>query len=494
MKLSILVCFLFVLPAFAEEMISVEMTGNSAGKMRTSFPGGYVLQQNFDARYQNKQFNFGSVLLCKKDSSNGIYIKHSGDDACPWNFNSTYIGANHGDSNCYAIICKQPHGLTAKDCGTTWHDSKGEAFHIVKIENKNTFWVLSSNKGKGKGPWKFIKPTGTQLKNDAGRTISDYTVQYRQLYSPVRILSRVFKADGKVLPDKCQVKCKVFTVEETYDIVATDAILAHVLKNKGKQVSFNAPELERVLTQKIVYSFYPNNSCIVTHNTEFFRDVHLGYMGFLQSSPLLPGKEYAQHLYYIPKCKPVKYEGQIWDFASCLDYTRNIKNAMLLGPETFENPKSMPERFVQYLQKGKNYPDIGFVCGYSLLEGCTTPEQHLKGAYRALFLYKSRKTYPYAIDGTKTKIKAGQKFYCMAYRQFFVPSACSYSNQQGKYKVFYADFHTPVKNKVLFLPSGLASSEMSVVEKSSTVNFVKVKNGLSFTSTGKYGYAVLKFK
>ncbi|MBO4630988.1 MAG: hypothetical protein J5858_03610, partial [Lentisphaeria bacterium] len=293
--------------------------------------------------------------------------------------------------------------------------------------------------------------------------------------------------DGK------KVACRLFTVEEEYDIVATDAILKHVIANRGRQVAFNAPELDRVLNQKIVYSFYPDASCIITHQVRFHRDVRLGYMGFIQAIQMHKGA-YGKHLYYIPKVLPFQYDNREWDFANLEDFTKPIKYSMLLKADTFENPKSMPERFIQYLKDGKGLPDVGFVTGYSLLEGCTMPEQRSQGAAIALFLYRTHKTYPHAIDSGKIpRIKAGQTFYCMAYRQYFDPNQGYYLNRQGKYQVMYVDFHAPASGKIIPLPGDLQGKKMELVEKSPTVQYQQTAEGIKFDSTGKYGYCVLKF-
>ena len=488
-----LICLAGAFTLSAAETLIVNLNVDNV-LIRSDFPGGYTLEQTGWAKGPNRQFNFKTVMLSKgKDKP--FLVKGSGDDACPWNLNSTYIGANHGDSINSGLIFDEPHGLTEKDCGSKWTDPKGKNFYITKIENPKVVWMLSDNISKTKDIWQFFRPNPKlPLRHADGRELKGFKVQFRQLYSPVRILSRKYLADGKPLQGKAEVKCRVFTVEEEYDIIATDAILKHVQANPGRQVAFNEPGLDRFLNQKIVYSFYPDSSCIVTHHVKFYRDVRLGYMGFIQAIMMNKGK-YAKHLYYVPKTKPVQYDNQEWDFANLVDFTRPIKGSMYIKAADFENPASMPERFVQYLKDGKGQPDIGFVCGYSLLEGCTTPEEHGKNAATALFLYKSHKTYPHALDSGKlSRIKAGQTFYCMAYRQYFDPNQGYYLNRQGKYLVMYADFHEPVTGKTIALPEKLRGIKPELVEKSGTVTFGSSADSLKFDSTGKNGYCVLKFE
>ena len=488
-----LICLAGAFSLSAAETLIVNLNIDNV-LIRSDFPGGYTLHQTGWAKGPNRQFNFKTVTL-SKGKGRQIQIKPSGDDACPWNLNGTYIGANHGDSIASGMIFEKPHGLTEKDCGSKWTDPKGKNFYIMKIENPHVVWVLSDNISKTKDTWKFFRPSEKlPLRHADGRELKDFKVEFRQLYSPVRILSRKYLADGKPMQGKAEVKCRVFTVEEEYDIIATDAILKHVQANPGRQVAFNEPGLDRVLNQKIVYNFYPDSSCIVTHQVKFFRDVRLGYMGFIQAIQMSKGK-YAKHLYYVPKTLPFEYDGQKWDFANLVDFTRPIKRSMFLTAKTFENPKSMPERFIQYLKDGKGLPDVGFVCGYSLLEGCTTPEERAKNAATALFLYKSHKTYPHALDGGKIRIiKAGQTFYCMAYRQYFDPSQGYYLNRQGEYQVMYVDFHAPVKGKMIVLPPSVRGLKPELVEKASNVNWRISDNNLIFDSPDSYGFCVLKFK
>ena len=476
-----------------EKFMTVTRNGEKS-VVKSDFGKGYTLVQNLHTSGKNKHLNLSGNYLVKGKSS--TFIQAGGDDACPWNFNRTYIGANHGDSIASALIFQTPHGFTEKDCGTTLTDTRKRRFHIMKIESPKVVWVLSDNISKDKHVWRFFRPDKKlPLKDAAGKVYEGFDVKFRQLYSPVRILSRVYLGDGKKLADKGIFKCKVFTVEEVYDIVATDAILKHVLANKGKQVAFNVPGLDKVLTQKVRYDFYPNGSCTITHDVEFFRDVNLGYMGFQQAYKMNKGS-YAKHLYYIPKTLPYvcPREGR-WDFASTEDFTRRIKAALYLKKEHCEDPANPPERFVQYLKDSKVTPDVGFVTGYSLLEGVTVPALRAKNNSSYLFLYRSHKTYPHAIDrGGIPRIKAGQTFHAVGYRQFFDPEKGYFCNRQGKACVVYVDFHAPVKGKVLAFPACYGDKKFSVVEKSKTVSFKNSKNSFTFDSTGKYGYCVLKFE
>ena len=493
-KTAILLSFIAALGLEAVETMKVTRNGEEI-MLQTSFPGGYTLNQGGSGTSgPNKQFNFKWVTLTKEGSGE-IKVKNSTDDTAPWNLNGTYIGANHGDYSATALICNEPHALTKNDLGSEWTNSKGIRFYVLKIESPTIVWVLSENRARPNDGWTFIRPKANEpLTHADGRVLKDFKTQYRLMNPQSRILSRKYLADGKPMEEKCTVECGVFTVEEEYDIVATDAILRHAIANPGKQVAFNAPGLESFVTQKIVYSFYPDSSCIIEHTARFQQNVRLSYMGFTQASSMTKGA-YGKHLYYIPKTRPFEFDKQEWDFANMVDFTRPINGSMLLTPNTFENPQSMPERFIQYLLDSKaGQPDIGFVCGYSLLEGCTVPEVHAQSAGTALFLYKTHKTYPHAIDGGKIRrIKAGDTFHCVAYRQYFDPNLGYYLNRQGNAWLMYVDFHSPESGKRIALPEKLKNLRMELVEKSPTVQYQQQEAGLIFDSTGSNGYCVLKF-
>ena len=491
--LSSLLLISAVLTLAAAETLTVSRRGDSLS-IESPFPGGWTLTRTAGVTGPSRLFNFRSATL-KKEGTKEFVLKGSSDDICPWNFNGTYIGANHGDFLASAVICAAPHGLSTKDCGSQWRDAKGTKFYVVKIESPAIVWVLSENLSKEKDVWKFVRPAaGGTLTHADGRVLKDFKVQYRQLRPQARVVGRKYLADGKELADKTTVQCAVFTVEEEYDIVATDALLKHIIANPGKQISFNAPGLDPVLSQKIVYTYYPDGACLVEHNAKFHRNVRPNYMGFIQAGSMAKGK-YGHHLYYIPKTKPFTYEKEEWDFANMVDFTRPIKGSIYFSAKMFEDPKNLPDRFVQYLKDAQGQPDAGFVCGYSALSGCTVPGERAKNARVALFLYKTHKTYPHALDGGRIKlIKAGQTFHCLAYRQYFDPNQGYYLNRQGDAYVMYADFHAPVKGKVIPLPEKLRTLGMTLLEKSPGVEYRRKDGSLVFDSPGKNGYGVLKFR
>ena len=134
-----------------------------------------------------------------------------------------------------------------------------------------------------------------------------------------------------------------------------------------------------------------------------FRDVRLGYMGFIQAAKLLPDKLFSRHVYYIPKTKPFQFKGRKYDFLHGQDYREKLPATLYLTKDTYLYPDNPPDRFIQIVG-GENVPDVGFVCGYAAREEDGSPLLRKNRISRAGFLYTSSKTYPYAMDGGKIPV------------------------------------------------------------------------------------------
>ena len=243
------------------------------------------------------------------------------------------------------------------------------------------------------------------------------------------------------------------------------------------------------------YQFYPDGSCIVTHRARFFRDVRLGYMGFIQAGPMNYTRCFERHTYYIPKIRPFTVNGILYDFGNGVDYSKKLPHTIYFKNDSFADPGNPPDRFLQYVE-GAGKPEVGFAIGYAVTEGIGMNSVRKNNIRTALFLYTSNKTYPYALDGAKMPvIRSGSEFYCMAYRQYFDASRGWYANRQGKDKIYYVDFREPVSGRELVFPDEAAGKKPVVLEKTASLKMmVSGKAALRFTCPEKNSYAVLKFQ
>lgn len=100
--------------------------------LRSRFSGEYTLEQHFYTNGPNRQFNFAPCCLTAPGKQK-LPLSASGDDSTPWNFNGTYIGANHGDFMASRLEFPETHGLTVKDTGSEWTDPRGP--QVLYIES-----------------------------------------------------------------------------------------------------------------------------------------------------------------------------------------------------------------------------------------------------------------------------------------------------------------------------------------------------------------------
>ncbi|MCK5844334.1 MAG: hypothetical protein KAG97_06475, partial [Victivallales bacterium] len=384
----------------SEDEMQVLKKGNTV-YIRNAFSADQDLVRSVALGVHNKQINFLQTFLIPKSApitAKTKLIHGCGDDACPWNLNGTYIGGNHGCSD-GRLATVLNHGLATSDIGSEWEDEAGTKFYILKIVDQNHFVVLSENKGKNE-IWRFTKNhRGDFTERKSGRKLKIKKWEMAQLWPSCRIKKQKYLVNGKTpLKEDETVNCGFLDIIEEYDVIRPDSLLESAKDNPGKELNFTAADLDYVTNNKITYRFQPRGACEIRYQAEAGCDFRLGYMGFIQTSPLCQGK-YGTHEYYIPKTLPFKAKDRKLDFKNIIDFSGkwDTVNFHVDRGKYLEYPKNLPERFVQFLgdiEKGKKRRKVGYAYGYSLIEGDTKPEIRAKNCSNALFLYRSRKSYP----------------------------------------------------------------------------------------------------
>jgi len=467
-------------------------------------------------RGANRQVNFAwtglipaDAVLDVKSATGATRIHNCGDDSTPWNINGMYIGANHGCSSNREITCPE-HGLNTADLGSEWADGAGVMWYVMKIIDKDKLWLLSQNNGTG-DIWKFTSTlTGTTLTRGAdGKILQVRNNVMAQLYPAVRIRRQQCLKDGRTpLSIEGVTKCDFIDFVEENEVVNPGAVLADVVSNPGKNRDFAAAALSAVVASTITYRLHSDGSTVITYNAKIMQDLAIGYMGFIQSAPLNRGS-YGVHRYYIPKTIPFVKDGVNYDFRSLQDFSKPLPVPLNFSKSdgNIEASCNLPDRFIQLLGQGDGKAaqwKVGYALGYSLINGMTVQGEREKYAKKALFIYTSNKTYPSALDAQfSPAIKAGTEFTCVAYRQYFDPSACKdatcvYWHKEGDSTVLYVDYHKSVDKDMVKLPEYLARKKITVVEKTDSVQLHTDKtvptDGLSLSVKDGYGYAVLRLE
>lgn len=513
-KYILLILFLVICEGFTtmatitKDKISVLKSGKTV-YIRSFFSDEQDIVTPIGIGRANNQINFSHAYLIDKRTKltpgnvlKGICIHRNNDDSTPWNLNGTYIGGNHGCSDGREIV-STGHGFSEKDLGSEWLDSDGEKFYIIKIADKDRFWILSENKGKG-DVWKFNKNIkGKSLKNSqTGKLLNIEKIEMVQITPACRIKKQECLVNGKTpLEDGVVTNCDFLDIVEDYDIIATDSLLEATINNAGKKIDFTGSQLDSVVNNRITYQFQPYGTCVIDYKARADRDFNLSYMGFIQAAPLFQDK-FKTHEYYIPKVKPFEEQGRKFDFRGIQDYTQKRDFGLYFNKGSMLADKNnLPERFIQFLGTD-NERKVGFVLGYSLISGITKPEIRAKNCKRALFLWTSQKSYPSAIDSRMGMIKKGQIFHCIAYRQYFQPhsasknATCVYWNKQNGSTIVYIDYHKSVQGDTIQLPIIFKGKKISVVEKTPGIKLTQTSvpdtGIINVSTTNKTDYIVLK--
>lgn len=461
----------------------------------------------------NRQLNFNHAFLIPAaagmtlaELSGGRLIHANGDDSVPWNINGTSIGGNHGCSDSRELTCPD-HGRTTADLGTLWEDAAGVKYVILKIPDTNRLWVISTNMGQG-AIWKFQNIiTGTSLKavgRDLALNITKNDMV--QLTPACRIKQQEYLLDGKTpLVDGQPATGDYLDLVEDYDIINPGALVQDLVDHPGVERSFPAGHLAAVINNHITYRFYANGANVIRHESQALQDFNLGFMLFIMTAKLTQGGNYATHDYYIPKIPPFTQDNIKYDFRGLQDYSTALVTPLRFSSasKNIADPQNLPDRFIQFLGRkdgDQTVHEVGFALGYSLIHGLSVPAQRARNTREALMIWTSSKTYPFAIDSKMgNPIRAGTKFDCLGYRQYFYPPAqknatAFYWHEEGGDTVVYADYHKAVDHEVFALPPALTGKTITVVEKTPSLTLHTDKTvpatGVVLSVTGNYGYVV----
>ena len=527
-KLFIIALLAFAGSLFASALpadrLQVSRKGNDI-LIKSEYSPEYFLLQKISLGTRNYQINFVSTSLQDKKTGKVIIVHSCPDDATPLNLNSTYIGANHGCSDADTVILKD-HGFTEKDLGKVINKGKadGGKFYIVSIIDKDRFGTLSEPYKNPRRPWSFGRIgrrgvadlklffEGKELKGAKYAGIFQYQPCLRFHYQK-------YIVDGRELKDGETVICKNFRIEESYDILRPESMLAKQKENVGRKLDLKDPSIAAVVLVRIAYDFAPGGVCIIDNYCKALCDFYLSIHGVIQSmcpnSRALDRK--GAHFYYIPKTIPFKNKYKVKVGAKMVEkeYSFNF----LKGENFFTFPwpsvsfseknkniadvNNPPDSAIQFLGKydknGKFVPVFGYALGYSMTEGDTVPAIRSKQAQSFWWVHSTRKTYPSAA-GNINNVKAGKEFHTYAYRQYFdaaprkdISGTVYYHKLKGAWYI-YLDYQKSVKDEFVKLPDCVKGMKLSVVEQTPSVSFKEAKGGILLNVKDGYGRLVLKAK
>lgn len=438
----------------------------------------------------NPCFNFQSYMV------NNTSVHACSDDITPMQYNNTYIGANHGDSDVRRLVCSSPHGKTYADIGSIWLKG-GKEFTIVGIEDEYKLYMLGENtKEYPKFQFETVIP-GT-FTHSSGATHTDNIVassyESTQLKPAYKMVDKTIYVDGKKVTESGDYDFKKLEICEAYDVMNVASLLQAIQQAVGTFESnpvFNElPGVEYVARHTLVYTFFGADLCFVNTNFTFFQDVDFSFASFVMNVIVL-GNNLKM---YIPKALPV---GGL-DFRTIANYT-SLSNEINITSQYWENPLLPPDRWVQFSDS------IGFAAGmlFDYGVGGEARKDYIANAFN---LYTSRKCYPHGVDGSKIMPHSGDSFCAVAFRRYFPKSeinvggviCCNTFEYDNKFYI-YADYNAAGIYEI-DIPSKFLGKTINVFEKSDNVTLLtklsasKMLVKVTMGNEDVYGYIVAQIK
>jgi hypothetical protein len=470
--------------------------------------------------YVNGGSAFGSVNVIDRTAPNnsmndlnfGEKIAEPTDDRAPSNYNGTYIAANHGCDK--GRICTVVgHGKTTEDIGSEY-STGGNSYYIIGIQDANNLIMLGENIGTN-ALWDFRTAiTGNYIYVRGGVNNSNFTVTaiaQLQVIPATKNISVSWFADGVPVSRTTieAIRCNVFEVVETYDIVNLSESLDYLIANTG--TTYTNAQLVIALQQggsqvriSNRFQYQANGAMVTTQEFESLQQIDIGYYGYIQMNALTNLAAYPNTKLYYPKTLPQTIGARVWDLRQLEDFNAANANTseLIFPPNKWEYPTNAPSRFIEFLADAGNVRKIGFAGGYVSDIGIgATRSSNLDSAG---FIFTSRKIYPFGIDTGLNPLPINTVYAAKAFRQYFDATDTSFqnatsitTNKASGYTYFYIDYHQITASDTIFVGYGNNGKAITIVEKSANVELLTstvVNDSIQVSmTTGNTGFIVVKF-
>ena len=457
-------------------------------------------------------------------AAKGLCLHMNSDEYPATAFNSYgFLSGNHG-SAAARLVTAHDHGFTAADVGKIITDEKKRSYVLVQVQSADKF-IMHPEPANPKAPLgRAVFPRHSKEKlffNDREiKFTSSAMVQLRPLN---RVSRNEFLIDGKtLLPDDTVVRCNFLDHVFEHDVVVPEAFIRFIREKAGEKIvpaptsanimfypadepgSEDYMKLPALMTVRNRLR-YEDNGAMVNYRQCTYPlrltgvsqlEVMFGWHGAIAKG--------AYQKFYIPKTRPMTFPGRkdktlkySLDFVKGVDIAKKRDLNSSLSPDNVDDPADPPDRFIRVT--GKSAPEYGIAVGYSLISGHTALTGKGRDRKRYYHLWYTQKMYPYAYALCNNE--PGTTIDTVSYKQYFCPAeepdlTAFYFHRQGKSLVVYAQTYKPLDGKQLNLPQETEGQKITVVEKTPSVTLLtpgKIPpGGVKISSTGNYGYIVLK--
>lgn len=486
--------------------------------VRTAFDDQNDLVQKIkgitaDSNDSNNPVDFITSGLVSKDSQSMTDIErvlcNGVDEATPFKFNSSNIGANHGQSN--GILATSPsHGKTYADIGSLWVDSAGVKWNLLKIVDENKLFFLSENIVTNVNKYYFKNSMSGVLKHvECAENTSDITVASalvsQQVYpsnqKTQKTVYAILGGERYIVPDGARWGCDYVEIKEKY-YVMNPVLIGETLRKNRPEGGYTEPQNLAVgsplVAYDMTYRILPDGTVFSIFDHEILEDVNFEWYGGQQCIARIDAFGGGVHR-YIPKLKPFDFSGTIFDFRKPV----NMNNITYPSGASFQLTKDLwekdtaPDRQIEYFCDSTGNTVASFSGGFlPVLDG--EPSKRVQNLNAAGFVYKSKKTYPYFVDsaafadtGTKNQHIRGVAY--KKYNSVAYDDISYYAINYDGDVYLYIDCHKVCTGQISLFDVLGDVAAVTQLEKSDNVNIAR--NGDTLTVSmedGVYGYAVFR--
>ena len=479
--------------------------------VRTSFDETRDLVQAFTA-YQSSQtrnapMNFSTAKLVPVDAgytAEGSVLSSSADEATPFNLNSSYIGANHGQSDGVEVIMAN-HGKTAADVGSRWEDSNGIYWNLLRVVDKDTLLFLSDNQKTPGSGYSFCKSiTGNTLtyvsygahSDSINFTKQEVSVQVQPAIANIRIEAYAVKNGKRYLlgKDAPDAGCDYVEIEEYYDIIDPSTVAGALRAARPEGGYTEQPYIgvgKPIVKYHMTHRILADGTVLEIMDHKILDSVAMGYYGgiqYQQKKNTFGGGVYR----YLPGTKGL----QISD-------PSRVDNIIMKGDTVdskyWTSQNAVPDRQVDYMRSSDGTNEVAFAGGYLPFDYNATAQKRMDSVDRWGFLYKSNKVYPaYVTSKAGVKNFEDQAITGVAYKKYFDASTCETGKSSwytveynGCTYLYYDGF--AAGTEVLELAPKLFLGSFERIAKSGEISYAAEANGIRITTEGnEKTYLVLK--
>lgn len=450
---------------------------------------------------QNPCLNFDSAVLVDKTTEQETVVHSMLDDITPAYYNNSYMGGNHGNSDCVTVTVNN-HDKTYADIGSVWEDASHNECVLVAIESSNSLSFYGPNT-KNYPFFKFntsMFANGTVLTHKSGATHTDSITlgsdgAQKQFKASLAVKALKFIADGKELTEPGDYYFSHLDICEEYDVFNVASVIEKIKEGVGTFTANPLPnsfdDADKVVRHSIIYGFDAANDWKMAIDFILYQNIILSYYGFTQQTPVDGNSIYM----YIPKTLPISNGEETIDFRTIVPYNR-VPSSMNITSTYWENPQLPPDRWMQYNDNIALHS--GYLFDYGV--GGNNRKDNINNAF---YLYTSRKCYPHGISGVPTH--AGDVYSAVVWRKYIDRSEVNTNGVIAR-NVFeynnkcyiYADFNSEGIYEI-DIPAKYIGKNIEVFENSDNVSLLSsianAKVLVKVTNTSPmYGYLVAQIK